>query len=170
MAWVTIGLRKHALKARINSLEYRLMKLSQDKQSQHNAAAMTQSQLSMRKNDEYLRLQNNHSNYMQGVTNQMQQAQDQANKAGQPLDGASMQQMQNKIAMGNQNFQMSQMMTDSLFQAQEDGLMQENNRKETAIDLEIERLEVQLKAARAEEEQLGKALDEDIKKTAINLM
>lgn len=165
MAWVTISLRKLTLNARVNSLEYRLMKLSQDKQSQQSSAAYAQSQLNMQKNNAYMSVQNINSANVKNITDAMMAAQ----KNGQ-TDQATMQDFNNRIADSNSGMQMSKMMQDSLFQAQEDGMLQENNRKEAAIDQEIQMIETQLKAARAEEESLGKALDEDIKSSAIKLM
>lgn len=151
MAWVTISLRKMTLTARISNMEYRLMTLSQDKQSQQMSAGYSKSKLNLMKNMEYQAIDQAFNNQVQGFNKNDQNYSINVQQAN----------------LWRQNERMSR---ESIFQAMEDSQLQENNRKEQQIDQEIEVLQTQLKAARAEEENLGKALDEDIKKSAINLM
>ncbi len=151
MAWVTISLRKMALKARISNFEYQLMKLSQDKMSMQMAAGYATSVMNVYKNNALDRVAQNYLNTVQGFD------QNSANYSAQVQNAGLLRQR-------------SEMVATSLFQAMEDGQLRANKNKEQQIDQEMEIIQTQLKAARAEEENLEKAMDEDIKKTAIKLM
>lgn len=59
---------------------------------------------------------------------------------------------------------------ESIFQAEQDSMLQEVNQKQQQLELEQEQVEQQLAAARAEEEQLGEAVSQDIKNDAIKLV
>ena len=59
---------------------------------------------------------------------------------------------------------------ESVFQAQQDSMLQEINAKQQQLELEQEQIQTQLAAARAEEEQMSQAMDQDIKNGAIKLV
>lgn len=159
MAWVTISLRKMVLKQRISMLESRLITLSQQQQSLANSGAYAQQFLNAMKDDKYGQLQLQRQNAIQGMAGQA------------PQDASAESNLQYTNSLNNVNLQssFSQMQLDSIFQGYEDGLRSESDRKARALEAEQVQIETQLKAARAEEENLGKAMDQDIKNGAINL-
>ena len=53
MGWVTISLRKMALKQRVSNLQYRLLQISQERQTIANQSQYTQRYLNAMKNQQY---------------------------------------------------------------------------------------------------------------------
>lgn len=156
MSWVTISLRKMQLKQRISNLELRLMKLSQREQSLADNASYAQRTLGMQQNL-YTSLYNmGGAAMMGGITNQIG-TQNQAD-----------------LYIALNNFQQSQMMgsmiMNSIFQSYKQAMDEQINQVAQQIELEKQQLETQLKAARAEEESISKAMDDDIKKSAVQLV
>ena len=71
MGWVTISLRKMALKQRVQMLQYRDLQISQERQSIANQSQYTQRYLNAMKNQEYGAIQ---QSYMDNVQNLQQQS------------------------------------------------------------------------------------------------
>ena len=78
--------------------------------------------------------------------------------------------LQSAMDQINLNYQFEQMNMESIFQTQQDSLLQEINTKQQQLELEQEQIQTQLSAARAEEEQLSEAVSQDIKNNAIKLV
>ena len=161
MGWITLSLRKMVLTQRISDLEHRLTKLSQEKQTMANSSGYSQRALAMQKNMAYTNLANQHSANMQSIFSQY---------GGYVSDTSVASQIQNNIYNEEIGYMMSKMNLDSYYEsiqsAQDDAI----NVKEQNIDLEIEQLEVQLQAARAEAEKIDEAVSSDIKSSTISLV
>lgn len=160
MGWVTISLRKMALKQRESSLQYRLMQISQERQSLANQSNYTQRYVNAMKNQE-------NGNIMNGYMDAVEQLQQQ----GQNIDPTSKEWTAYQKALDQASLVQSrqQMAADSIFQGYEDGLMGDVNRREQQLDGEQVQIETQLKAAQAELESLDQAMDNSIKNSAIKL-
>lgn len=160
MAWVTISLRKMVLKQRISMLEARLIELSQQQQSLANNSNYSQQAMNAMKDMHYGQLQVDN----QGAINTMMQ--------NVPGEGASAQDsldFNNSLNNLNLANMQERMRLDSIFENEENNMRSEVDRKARALEAEQVQIETQLKAARAEEESLGKAMDQDIKNGAIQL-
>lgn len=146
------------LKQRISNLELRLMKLSQREQSIADNASYAQRTLGMQ--------QNLYTNiYNMGQTARMQ------NVIGSIGNDPS-KQTDLMVALSNHQQQqmMGSMIMNSIFQSYKGAMDEQINQVAQQIELEKQQLEAQLKAARAEEESISKAMDDDIKKSAIQLV
>lgn len=162
MAWVTISLRKMVLKQRISMLEARSIELSQQQQSLANNGAYAQQFLNAMKDKSYGELQVRHQQKVQGLSGQAANI--------DPNDFAQQQQYTNNLNDLNLGQTYSRMQLDSIFEGYESGMRDEADRKARALEAEQVQIETQLKAARAEEENLSKAMDQDIKSGAIQLV
>ena len=159
MGWVTISLRKMALKQRESQLQYRLMQISQERQTLANQAQYTQRYLNAMKNQQT-------GSITQGYMDAVQQLQ-----AGAPDDptGKAWNEYQNKLDQASMIQSRQQMAADSIFQGYEDALMGDVNRRDQQLQDEQVQIETQLKAAQAELESLDQAMDDSIKNSAIKL-
>ena len=160
MAWVTISLRKMVLKQRISMLEARSIELSQQQQSLANSGAYAQQFLNAMKDDRYGRLDLARTNAVTQLG------------GSQPTDPTSDDQLAYTNALNQVNLTntFSRMQLDSIFEGYESGTRNESDRKARALEAEQTQIEVQLKAARAEEKNLSEAMDQDIKDSAIKLV
>lgn len=165
MGWVTLSLRKMALKQRISNLEYRLVQLSQEQQSLANSSSYAQRELSSIQNLKTAALSRNRANLLKQARNDYS-----ANSSDSSTTSDAYLNLQSALDDINLNYQFEQMNIESIFQAQQDTLLQEVNTKQQQLELEQEQVEQQLAAARAEEEQLGEAVSQDIKNDAIKLV
>lgn len=162
MGWVTLSLRKMALKQRISNLEYRSIQLSQEQQSLSNQSSYQQRYLGMKKNQDLMSLSQQRQNYLQ-----------QARGKYSNQDSLSTQDtldLQSALDEINLNYQFAEMNAESVFQAEQDSMLQQINARQEQLELEQQQVEAQLKAARAEEESLSSAMDQDIKNDAIKLV
>ena len=164
MGWVTLSLRKMALKQRISTIEYRLDQISQEQQSLANQSSYTQRYLGAVQNQKLSQLNAQRTNFLEN-----------AREKYQSTDGTSMStndymDLQSAMDQINLNYQFEQMNMESIFQTQQDSLLQEINTKQQQLELEQEQIQTQLSAARAEEEQLSEAVSQDIKNNAIKLV
>lgn len=160
MAWVTISLRKMVLKQRISMLEARSIELSQQQQSLANNGAYAQQFLNAMKDRSYGELQLQAQQTTQGIMS----------NAGDPNNAQAQLDLNTNIQNANLNNMYSRMQLDSIFEGYESGMRNEADRKARALEAEQVQIETQLKAARAEEENLSKAMDQDIKNGAIQLV
>ncbi len=166
MGWVTLSLRKMALKQRISNLEYRLVQLSQEQQSLANSSSYAQRELGMIQNQKTSQLSLNRMNLLKQARNNY--------SANSSDDSTNSQQsylnLQTALDEINLNYQFEQMNMESIFQAQQDSMLQEINNRQQQLELEQVQVQDQLAAARAEEEQLSEAVSQDIKNDAIKLV
>ena len=160
MGWVTISLRKMALKQRVSNLQYRLIQISQERQSVANQSQYTQRFLNAMKNQQYADISDN---YMSAV----QLAQNGAANLD-PTSGqwSNYQTSLDQLALVQSRQQMA---ADSIFQGLEDSLMGDVNRRDQQLEAEQTQIETQLQAAQAELESLDQAMDDSIKSSAIKL-
>ena len=160
MGWVTISLRKMALKQRESNLQYRLMQISQERQSLANQAQYTQRYINAMKNQQY-----------SGITNSYMDAVQQLQNESADLEPTSKEWTAYQTALDQFSLIQSrqQMAADSIFQGYEDSLMGDVNRRDQQLEAEQTQIETQLKAAQAELESLDQAMDDSIKNSAIKL-
>ncbi len=160
MGWVTISLRKMALKQRTSNLQYRLLQISQERQSLANQSQYTQRYLNAMKNQQY-----------SGITTSYMDAVQQLQNESADLDPTSKEWTAYQTALDQASLVQSrqQMAADSIFQGYEDALMGDVNRRDQQLEAEQTQVETQLQAAQAELEQLDQAMDDSIKNSAIKL-
>lgn len=161
MGWVTLSLRKMALKQRISNLEYRLIQLSQEQQSLANSSSYAQRQMSMVQNQNSAQLSADRLNLIKNAR---------AGFDGDNYTYNDQLDLQTALDEINLNYEFEKMNMESIFQAQQDSMLQQINTQQQQIELEQEQIETQLAAARAEEEQLSEAVSQDIKNGAIKLV
>ena len=166
MGWVTLSLRKMALKQRISNLEYRLVQISQEQQSLANSSSYAQRELGMIQNQKNSQLSVDRLNLLKQARNNYQSSN--GNNSTSSYD--SQLNLQTALDEINLNYQFEQMNMESIFQAQQDALLQEVNTKQQQLELEQEQIQTQLSAARAEEEQMSEAMNQDIKNGASKLV
>ncbi|MCX4275223.1 MAG: hypothetical protein OSJ27_05530 [Candidatus Gastranaerophilales bacterium] len=161
MGWVTLSLRKMTLKQRISNLEYRLVQISQEQQTLANQSSYAQRYLGMMQNQSTSQLNVDRLNYLK---------QARSNFSGDSSDYQGQLNLQSALDEINLNYSFEKMNMESVFQAQQDSMLQEINTKQQQLELEQEQLQTQLSAARAEEEQMSQAMNQDIKNGAIKLV
>lgn len=161
MGWVTLSLRKMTLKQRISNLEYRLVQISQEQQTLANQSSYAQRYLGMMQNQSTSQLNVDRLNYLK---------QARSNYSSGSSDYQGQLNLQSALDEINLNYSFEKMNMESVFQAQQDSMLQEINAKQQQLELEQEQLQTQLSAARAEEEQMSEAMNQDIKNGAIKLV
>ena len=162
MGWITLSLRKLVLTQRVNELEHRLTKLSQEHQSLSNGSSYTERFMGVRKSEAYKELLTNYSNNMNTTAAKYQN--------GAVTDISMAAQYNVDIQQNQLDYMFQKMNLESIFTAEENALRDEVNQKENHLDLEQEQIETQLEAARAEKEQLDQAISQDIKSSTISLV
>ena len=162
MGWITLSLRKLVLTQRVNELEHRLTKLSQEQQTLANSSSYAERIIGIDKSDQYRNLYSNYANSF----NEIAQNYSNASATDVGLAGQYMTDIQTKQL----EYLYNKMNIDSIFTAKEQMIQDEVNQKQTNLALEQEQIETQLEAARAEKEQLDKAISEDIKASTISLV
>jgi len=155
MSWVTLSLRKMTLKQRSSNLEFRLTQLSQQKQTIANQAAYAQ------------RTINSQKNLYTSIYNMVGMASLQGAIAASQGDQAN---MMFGMYQHQQGMMMGSMIMNSVFDSYKNAMDEQIRQMAAQIDEEITQVEAQLKAAKAEEESISKAMDDDIKKSAIQLV
>ncbi len=160
MGWVTLSLRKMALKQRVSNLEYRLVQISQQQQTLANQSSYAQRYMGMMQNQSMMQLNVNR-------LNDLQQARADFSQDGSNYE--SQLNLQSALDNINLSYQFGQMNMESVFQAQEDSMLQEINAQQQQLELEQEQIQTQLQAAQAELESLDSAISSDIKNGAIKL-
>ncbi len=160
MGWVTISLRKMALKQRVQMLQYRDLQISQERQSIANQSQYTQRYLNAMKNQEYGAIQ---QSYMDNVQNLQQQS---ANYDPTSKEWTVYQNTLDQYALVQSRQQMA---LDSVFQGYEDSLMGDVNRRDQQLEAEQVQVETQLQAAQAELKNLDEAMQSSIEDSAIKL-
>lgn len=160
MGWVTISLRKMALKQRVQMLQYRDLQISQERQSIANQSQYTQRYLNAMKNQEYGAIQ---QSYMDNVQNLQQQS---TNFDPTSKEWTVYQNTLDQYALVQSRQQMA---LDSVFQGYEDSLMGDVNRRDQQLEAEQVQVETQLQAAQAELKNLDEAMQSSIEDSAIKL-
>ncbi len=160
MGWVTISLRKMALKQRVSNLQYRLLQISQERQTIANQSQYTQRAINAMKNQQYNGITDSYTSAVQELQNQ--------NMGTNPTSGAwsIYQSALDQLALTQSRQQMS---VDSIFQGYEDALMGDVNRRDQQLEAEQTQIETQLQAAQAELESLDEAMEQSIQDSAIKL-
>ncbi len=157
MTWVSVSLRKMTLKGRINGLEERLMNISQQIQS-----TQEQSANALRGNS--LESQANSAAASSAFKSTLSDLKEQKNS--NTIDSSTYQ--------ANIFEAYTQWTEDkssgSIFDAQAEIIRSEAAAKTSALEMEQEMLEAQLKSARSEYDALGEALDKDIEQSTIKLV
>lgn len=160
MGWVTLSLRKMALKQRVSNLEYRLVQISQQQQTLANQSSYAQRYMGIMQNQSMMQLNVDRQNYLKDARN---------NFSNNGSDYQSQLDLQSALDDINLNYQFEQMNMESVFQAQEDSMLKEINSQQQQLELEQEQIQTQLQAAQAELESLDSAITSDIKSSAIKL-
>ena len=160
MGWVTISLRKMALKQRVSNLQYRLLQISQERQSVANQSQYTQRYLNAMKNQQYSGISDSYMAAVQAAQNGA------ANLDPTSSDWSNYQTSLDQLALVQSRQQMA---ADSVFQSLEDSLMGDVNRRDQQLEAEQTQIETQLQAAQAELESLDQGMDDSIKSSAIKL-
>lgn len=160
MGWVTISLRKMALKQRVATLQYRDLQISQERQSLANQSQYTQRYVNAMKNQQYGDITNS---YMDGIAA--------LNKKAENIDPNSKDWTvyQNSLDQAALLQSRQQMAADSIFQGYEDALMGDVNRRDQQLEAEQVQVETQLQAAQAELKNLDDAMKSSIEDSAIKL-
>ncbi len=161
MGWVTLSLRKMALKQRVSNLEYRLVQISQQQQTLANQSSYAQRYMGAMQNQSMMQLNVDRLNYLKDARNNF--------SSGDVSDYQSQLDLQTALDEINLNYQFEQMNMESVFQAQEDSMLKEVNAQQQQLELEQEQIQTQLAAAQAELESLDSAITNDIKNNAIKL-
>ena len=160
MGWVTISLRKMALKQRVSNLQYRLLQISQERQTIANQSQYTQRYLNAMKNQQYSGITNGYMSAVQELQNE--------NANTDPTSG-EWSIYQNALDQLSLVQSRQQMAADSVFQGYEDALMSDVNRRDQQLEAEQTQIETQLQAAQAELESLDEAMEQSIQDSAIKL-
>ena len=160
MGWVTISLRKMALKQRVSNMQYRLLQVSQERQSIANQSQYTQRYLNAMKNQQYSGIT---SSYMSAVKELQNNA---ASMDPTSSEWSAYQTSLDQLALAQSRQQMA---VDSVFQGYEDALMGDVNRRDQQLEAEQTQLETQIQAAQAELESLDEAMEKSIQDSAIKL-
>ena len=160
MGWVTISLRKMALKQRVSNLQYRLLQISQERQSVANQSQYTQRYLNAMKNQQYSGISDSYMAAVQAAQNGA------ANLDPTSSDWSNYQTSLDQLALVQSRQQMA---ADSVFQSLEDSILGDVNRRDQQLEAEQTQIETQLQAAQAELESLDQAMDDSIKSSAIKL-
>lgn len=150
MAWVTISLRKQALRARMDNLNFKLMQLSQQQQSMQMSGGYATSVMNAQKNQKLTEALERHQSRLGNITGTGSTASKQ-------------------VSAEDARYQQEQMYINSLFQSLETGQSNLTKNKETAISNEIETLKTQLQHVSQEYDSLEKGLESDIKRDTIKL-
>lgn len=161
MGWITLSLRKQVLTQRVSQLEHRLTKLSQEQQSLANSSSYAERVIGIEKKDAYSEIIQEHSDQLNTVFGNYSAS-----------SGASIGDLANynvQLQEAELTYIYNQALVDSIFTQKEQALQDEVNTKQTYLELEQEQVETQLEAARAELEQLGEAISQDIKSSTISL-
>ncbi len=158
MGWVTLSLRKMALKQRVSMLQYRLVTISQQKQTAANQSQYQQRAFNIEKNQGIRGIDQSYYSTVQGLN--------QDNAETSTTDTAAWNTYQNSLDAASMNQAMQRSVFDSEYEAKESILMDEINRKEQQLDAEQIQIETQIKAAEAELKSLDEAIDESIDSSA----
>ncbi len=159
MGWAALSLRKMTLKQRINSLEQRLVNISQELQSMYDSSSYAQQALGVEKTQAQMALQQTYANNNAAISGAYQGS---ANSQDLAEYNQALQQQQLSLMY-------NQMIQNSLFSAKEQSMQESINQAETRLELEQEQVETQLEAARAEYQSLDQAVSQDIQDGAIKL-
>lgn len=159
MGWAALSLRKMALKQRINSLEQRLINISQELQTMYDASSYAQRALGVEKSNAQANLQETYSNNSATLASQY----------GNGSDTSSLKEYNQALQQQQLGLMYSQMIQNSMFSAKEQAMQESINAQESQLEAEQEQLETQLEAARAEYQNLDSAVSQDIKDGAIKL-
>ena len=160
MGWVTISLRKMALKQRVSNMQYRLLQVSQERQTIANQSQYTQRYLNAMKNQQYSSITNSYMSAVQELQNNA------ANMDPTSSEWSAYQTSLDQLALVQSRQQMA---VDSVFQGYEDALMGDVNRRDQQLEAEQTQLETQIQAAQAELESLDEAMEQSIQDSAIKL-
>lgn len=160
MGWAALSLRKMTLKQRINNLEQRLTTISQELQSQYDAASYAEQAVGVEKSQALSDLQTTYSNNTSTL----------ASTYSGSSDTDSLSEYSTALQQEQLSYQYNQMILESLFTAKEEAMQDTINQSETQLELEQEQIETQLEAARAEYDSLDEAVSEDIQNGAIALV
>ena len=155
MGWATVASRKAELKNRINTLETRAMEISQEKQTIANQASYDQQEVQLKGNYEQALLNQDYQNAMDAINNDR--------KASDADKQQSIMKVQTEYNNRMNIFQQTQ-------QAKLNSQKHLTDARTNALEAQQEQIESQLKAARAEYDNLGQAMDQDIKDGAIKLI
>ena len=154
MTWATISLRKMELKNRINQLESEAIQISQELQTASRESSQEQ------------QMTNLTSNYQQSLMcADYEKAMDAIN-SNKKIDASKKQEAIMKV---QQRYNQNANVFSSINESKASSLKNVTDAKTKAIEARKEQVETQLKAANAEYESLGQAMDNDIQKSAIKL-
>lgn len=156
MAWVTFSIRKLTLKSRVNQLNYRMMQISQQLQAQQRQGAYKVEMLQTNKNAVLENLDSQYNAQIQNLSNQAQNAKKDKDKTN----------INNQITELQQAQSAEKEYWTSLFERQEKQLTEENQRKETALEMQQEQIQTQAEAAKAEYDSVKEACSSHIKDEA----
>ena len=156
MAWVTFSIRKLTLKSRVNQLNYRMMQISQQLQAQQRQGAYKVEMLQTNKNAVLENLDSQYNAQIQNLSNQAQNAKKDKDKTN----------INNQITELQQAQSAEKQYWTSLFERQEKQLTEENQRKETALEMQQEQIQTQAEAAKAEYDSVKEACSSHIKDEA----
>ncbi len=154
MTWATVSLRKMELKNRINQLESEDLKISQRIQSLARQSSRDEQALQLQNNYQKTLLQQDYQDSMDAISN----------------DGkASDADKQQAIASAQQQYNDRLSIFEQTLENRSNSIKELVDAQTQALEAQQEQVETQLKAARAEYESIGKAMDTDIKSSTITL-
>ncbi|MBE7706714.1 MAG: hypothetical protein E7Z91_05690 [Cyanobacteria bacterium SIG30] len=154
MTWATISLRKMELKNRINQLESEAIQISQELQTASRESSQEQ------------QMTNLTSNYQQSLMYADYEKAMDAINSNKKIDASKKQEAIMKV---QQRYNQNANVFSSINESKASSLKNVTDAKTKAIEARKEQVETQLKAANAEYESLGQAMDNDIQKSAIKL-
>lgn len=160
MGWVTYSIRKKALKARRQSLNYRLMQIQSELQSFQSMRAYKADMLATNKQE----IMNNIDNkYNSIITSLSRQATNSSNNE------KTQAQINQQITEYQQQQKTEQQYYESLFTRLEQQQTREAQRKEQYLEMQQEDINTQLEAAKAEYDQYKEAISNSIDEGKIEL-
>ena len=181
MGWVTVSLRKMTLKNRINNLETDLIRISQQLQTTANNGAYEQQNDQLEynynlsiMNDDYMKRIDSIQRRTSGSSTNPNGV-SAGSYSGSYAGSSSSSTIDNSVFAldmwrANAEYNQKRQNAESIFNAKNNARQAKVDAESNGLEAQKEQIEAQLKAARAEYESLGQAMDQDIKDGAIHLV
>ncbi len=160
MGWVTYSIRKKTLKARRQSLNYRLMQIQSELQSFQSLKSYQSEMLSTNKQQVLSNIDTKYNNIINDLSRQATNASSNSNVQNQ---------INQQITEYQQQQKTEQQYYESLFTRLEQQQTKEAERKENYLEMQQEDINTQLEAAKAEYDQYKEAISNSIDEGKIEL-
>lgn len=159
MGWAAISLRKMTLKQRIDSLNQRLMHISQEQQSLYDSSSYAQQAAGVEQSQMMTSIMQSYQNNTDAIKE----------KYKDKTDQASLSEYNTALQEEQMTYSYNKMIVDSMCTGKSQAMQDTISDAETRLSLEQEQLQTQLEAAQAEYDSLEKTVSDSIQKGAIKL-